>query len=502
MHSSAVVKSTGQMTNSMALWFDIERAKREEKRSRLVKAFSKLFKRKPKTPEGEQCQDQSNIGRYYGYSEQDWCEIPLHSLSINESAGLAKKKAGGFGSTCKKLLGEVKSAFEKEKKPKPLQQTIPASLNKAKADSDEISMAPINKVEVGEPKKEGQSNEGKQKEFQKLATEQWKADQKRMRDGTFRFPQGFTAKYQLTEIIGEGSFGFVMVAQRKRDGKDVAVKWAKRDKILPKSWIYDTELGLVPSEVYTLRQLSHPCIVKFLDYYVDCGDYVCMVTELHGTEWTWPNPRLSHERNVGLRPASQLAAMKFPADPDAPFVRRSPCDLFECIECHTLLPEQTIFRIFYQILDTMLYLHELGWVHRDLKDENIVVDEHYLVKLVDFGSATKIPTSSSDDEGLFKQFNGTLAFAAPEIIRGHWYEPLPAEVWTLGILLFTLAFKKAPFTSTEEIKGEMPAELNREDPTGLQDLIRRLLDKNYRKRIPLTSILKHPWMARCKKLYP
>jgi serine/threonine protein kinase len=149
----------------------------------------------------------------------------------------------------------------------------------------------------------------------------------------------------------------------------------------------------------------------------------------------------------------------------------------------------------------VLYLKELGWVHRDLKDENIVVDENYRIKLVDFGSAARIPTGANKEDRLFKQFNGTLAFAAPEIIKGHWYAPLDAEVWTLGILLFTLAYKKAPFQDISEIREKMPEELETDDLSGINDLIRSMLEKRPSARIHIESIPDHRWMRKCQRLY-
>lgn len=71
----------------------------------------------------------------------------------------------------------------------------------------------------------------------------------------------------------------------------------------------------------------------------------------------------------------------------SPMVRRSSCDLFECIEQHSRLPEDKAKYVFAQVVEAVYYLGKMGICHRDLKDENIACDADYRVKLIDFGSA-------------------------------------------------------------------------------------------------------------------
>lgn len=252
----------------------------------------------------------------------------------------------------------------------------------------------------------------------------------------------------------------------------VAVKFILKSKVNHASWTLDPDYGVVPLEVHILKSMKHPGIVQFLDYFED-EKYIYMVTEMHGTPWDSQNPKLNSQKNPGLRPidrpkqeCNNLLTF-FPNDPrlkgEAEALRaiaqkihfkpRTSSDLFECIDAHYRLPEATIKKIFQQVLSAIAYLHKNGIVHRDIKDENIVVDENYNAKIIDFGSASFIP---KENGGLFEHFNGTIQFAAPEILREKRFNAEKAETWALGVLLFTMLFNENPFPDQQRImRGEL-----------------------------------------------
>lgn len=275
----------------------------------------------------------------------------------------------------------------------------------------------------------------------------------------------------------------------------MAVKFILKEKVPNANWAFDAELGMVPMEVHLMKNLIHPNIIQYLDYFDDAR-FAYLITEMHGTSWTWPNPRINNEKNPGLRQPGQLLQLSNHGSKEGLGVpgvtRRPPCDLFECIEAHSRLPEKTILKIFRQLLAAVIYMYSQGIVHRDLKDENVVVDEDYHVKLIDFGSACHLPTK---DGGYFERFNGTLAFAAPEVVRGLRYRPADAEVWSLGVLLYTMIFKKSPFNNTDAIL-HMQLDLPHEDHPGIYDLLRKMLHKNPQKRIRLDEIHQHPYLTK------
>lgn len=305
------------------------------------------------------------------------------------------------------------------------------------------------------------------KDVSPMINEPWKEDAQLMMNGKyfrFKMMSNFVNKYRLISIIGQGSFGFVLKAERVKDSLKVAVKFIYKLNINANNWTFDSELGLIPTEVFYLKTLNHRGIVQFLDYFEE-DRYVYLVTELHGINWgeMGRNSGLNDKSNPGLKMKmiektkmanesinTTMNTKNNTTSDDDPQNNTSPCDLFECIEAHYYLPESTIHLIFTQLLEISAYLTTQGLVHRDLKDENVVVDAGYRIKIVDFGCASRIPYSNSE-EGYFEKFNGTLAFAPPEVIRGLKYKGSEAETWTLGVLLYTMAFRQAPFQDSQAI---------------------------------------------------
>ena len=87
-------------------------------------------------------------------------------------------------------------------------------------------------------------------------------------------------------------------------------------------------------------------------------------------------------------------------------------DLLQFIKCRGPIKGQKCAKMFRQIVEGLQYIHKMNIVHRDLKCENILLNQTNTVKIADFGFARKMNNCD-----LSKTFCGSMAYAAPEIIR-------------------------------------------------------------------------------------
>jgi serine/threonine protein kinase len=190
-------------------------------------------------------------------------------------------------------------------------------------------------------------------------------------------------------------------------------------------------------------------------------------------------------------------------------------DLFDYIELNENMTRAEIQHIFGQIVDAVAHLHRHNIVHRDIKDENVIVDSTGHVQLIDFGSAAYLKA-----EQKFDTFAGTLDYCAPEVLRGNTYTGPPQDVWSLGILLYTLIYKENPFYNIDEIMsrdlripytlddGEYTArkklirirllKMMDAKPTspivGSIDLIKHMLDRDVDSRLTIEDVVQHRWL--------
>jgi len=159
--------------------------------------------------------------------------------------------------------------------------------------------------------------------------------------------------------------------------------------------------------------------------------------------------------------------------------------------------EMKACKIFSQIVEGVKYLHSIRIVHRDLKLENILLNDKLQVKLSDFGLSKILDPS---DEEFMKTRCGTPSYVAPEILLGEAYTPA-VDLWSLGVILYLMVFAQYPFQATsihqmyeKIIKRDLyfPSNISLE----LRDLIEGLLTTEVKDRITLEGIANHPWMWR------
>ena len=122
-------------------------------------------------------------------------------------------------------------------------------------------------------------------------------------------------------------------------------------------------------------------------------------------------------------------------------------DLFEVSREYGAIQESPARIIFRQILETCQSLHEKKVFHRDIKDENILINLKTLeTRIIDFGCGDDF-----DENREYYSFSGTPEFCAPEIFTFRKYKAESSTVWTLGTLLHVLLHGDIPFKTTEEI---------------------------------------------------
>ncbi|KAI9022141.1 kinase-like domain-containing protein [Phycomyces nitens] len=272
----------------------------------------------------------------------------------------------------------------------------------------------------------------------------------------------FLQNYRIIQALGKGGHGYVVSAIHRQSGVCVAVKLIVKANLRPNNLVKDPSKGdLIPLEIALLRSLEHPNIIGYLEHFQDHMFYY-LVVELHGTPWTMT---------------------RIPAIPKRNY------DLFECLERYNHLSEPIARHVFVQVVNAVTYLSQQGIYHCDIKDENILIDDHFDIKLVDFGSACRIHRHE-----LLSQFNGTIAFASPEILMGYEYHPEPAEIWSLGILLHIILSGEPPFHTAKECIFASYVPLGTMSPL-VVDLMAGMLHKYPNQRISIKELQNHPWIS-------
>lgn len=174
--------------------------------------------------------------------------------------------------------------------------------------------------------------------------------------------------YTILEDMGQGAYGQVKLARHKKTGKKVVLKYVTKRRILVDTWTRDRKLGTVPLEIHVLNYLrkpefQHPNIVEMEGFFEDDVNYYIEMAP-HG-----------------------LPGM----------------DLFDYIELRANMEESECRSIFVQVAHAVHFLHTKAQVvHRDIKDENVILDGEGNIKLIDFGSAAYIKS------GPFDVFVGTI----------------------------------------------------------------------------------------------
>ncbi|KAM2157344.1 hypothetical protein ACFX1R_042929 [Malus domestica] len=276
-------------------------------------------------------------------------------------------------------------------------------------------------------------------------------------DKSFGYGKNFGAKYGLGKEVGRGHFGHTCSGRGKKgELKDqpVAVKIISKAKMTTAISIED-----VRREVKILKALSgHKHLVKFYDACEDANNVYIVMELCEGGEL------LDRILSRGGRYAEEDAK-----------------------------------HIVVQILSVVAFCHLQGVVHRDLKPENFLFatrSEDADMKLIDFGLSDFI----RPDERL-NDIVGSAYYVAPEVL--HRSYSLEGDIWSIGVITYILLCGSRPFWARTEsgiFRAVLRADPSFDDlpwPTmslEAKDFVRRLLNKDYRKRMTAVQALCHPWL--------
>ncbi|SCZ91304.1 BZ3500_MvSof-1268-A1-R1_Chr1-2g01321 [Microbotryum saponariae] len=264
--------------------------------------------------------------------------------------------------------------------------------------------------------------------------------------------------FVIESEAGRGAYGTVQKAREKGPdgepiGPTVIIKYIIKQRILADCWKKHKILGPIPVEVHVLDHLRRvPYVARTPSRRKADGGFVKPV----GKPVRRNSAPISLKEGVMTGHPNICGMLDFFEDGEfyylvMPQAGPPPSnDLFDYVDLHPNgLPPSTIHSILSQLCSALDFLHSHNIVHRDIKDENIILSSTGHIHLIDFGSAAYVK-----DGKKFDTFSGTLDFAAPEVLRGARYGGKEQDLWALGVLGYVLICGECPFWSPEEaMKG-------------------------------------------------
>ncbi|XP_038865540.1 MAP/microtubule affinity-regulating kinase 3-like isoform X7 [Salvelinus namaycush] len=258
--------------------------------------------------------------------------------------------------------------------------------------------------------------------------------------------QPHVGNYRLLKTIGKGNFAKVKLARHILTGREVAIK------IIDKTQLNPNSLQKLFREVRIMKLLNHPNIVKLFEV-------------------------IETERTLYL-------VMEY----------ASGGEVFDYLVAHGRMKEKEARAKFRQIVSAVQYCHQKHIVHRDLKAENLLLDADMNIKIADFGFSNEFTLGNKLDT-----FCGSPPYAAPELFQGKKYDGPEVDVWSLGVILYTLVSGSLPFDgqNLKELrervlrgKYRIPFYMS----TDCENLLKRFLVLNPAKRGTFEQIMKDRWI--------
>ena len=253
--------------------------------------------------------------------------------------------------------------------------------------------------------------------------------------------------FEILQILGEGSFGFIAKVKSKLNSKIYALKQNKLENL------DEIEKSKLKNELIFLQKLNHPNICK------------CITT--------------FEENNL------RYIVMKL-------FDNK---DLFHFLlgnqSFNNFIKEEVLWDIFHQCIEGLNYFHNKGVIHRDIKPGNIFIDDEKNVQIGDFGNAAIMPNSNqvqyfSDDPQQQQALllipgeqKGTDYYIAPEVESGQNYDQR-ADVYSMGITFYVLSYASHPYANGNNMNELMNDNYHSDD---LKNIIFKMIQRNPDQRI-------------------
>lgn len=261
------------------------------------------------------------------------------------------------------------------------------------------------------------------------------------------------------ETVGEGAFSRVYRARsNKVVGRDIAVKIVRvDDPNIPQAWKEHS----MKRELKILKRVKHPNMITIYDV-IKTRTRIYIFMDL-----------------AAASVSRHLAATEEPAS------------------------EQTARNWFGGISSAVAYLHQIEIAHRDLKNDNILIDSNGQAKLTDFGFACFTYDRQTRSEILSKTSCGSRAYVSPEVFNPP-YNAKYADVWSLGICLYECVTLTLPFREDlpthiflkQQIERGLviPRKFQARLDESLQDLLKKMVEPDINKRIRSEAVTNHPWI--------
>ncbi|XP_013708096.2 CBL-interacting serine/threonine-protein kinase 17-like isoform X1 [Brassica napus] len=262
-------------------------------------------------------------------------------------------------------------------------------------------------------------------------------------------------KYELGRTLGEGNSAKVKIATDIVSGQSFAVK------IIDKSRTSRLNVPFqIKREIRTLKVLKHPNIVRLHEVLASKTKIYMVLECVAGGDLFDRIVRFMYTVSKGK------------------------------------LSETEGRKMFQQLIDGISYCHNKGIFHRDLKLENVLLDENGHIKITDFG-VSAVPQHFRED-GLLHTTCGSPNYVAPEVLANKGYDGAASDIWSCGVILYAILTGCLPFDDTnlavlcrKIVKGDPP--IPRWLSPGAKTMIKRMLDPNPVTRMTVASIMGNDW---------